>query len=161
MSPCRPCGVAILCRFLWLQLWVASHPSQSIQLAPLGCLLEALKPQALMPYILNSCPHSAGVLLPPILQELSNYCECTGKWKEFSSNHPCHHYCCQQDLSDPQGVSFQFQTFASCCSLWHGSSDRVDHTSSSLLLLNLQSLQLKNYGSFIQHVTTVILTEVR
>ena len=41
-----------------------------------------------MPYFFSSYPHSAGVPLAPLLWELSNYCQCTGKWKEFPQTVP-------------------------------------------------------------------------
>ena len=82
---------------------MGSKPSKPINPAsPLGCLLEALKPQALMPYLqiptlVHLCSKKwprynldnnlkwlpNGTFDPDILQELSNYCQHTGKWKKF------------------------------------------------------------------------------
>lgn len=76
-SHCGSCGVTVFCGFSQFQLWVASHPCPCWE----GCLLEALKPWALMPYF-SSYIHSAGVPLAPFLWELYNYCQGTSKWKE-------------------------------------------------------------------------------
>ena len=41
------------------------------------------KTPELIPYFFSSYPCSSGVPLAPLLGELSNYCQRTGKWKEF------------------------------------------------------------------------------
>ena len=68
MSRYRPCGVAI-----WGIFTVSVMDSKPSMYIPLGdgCLLEALKLQVLMPYFFSSYPHSASVLLAPLLWELS------------------------------------------------------------------------------------------
>ena len=113
-----------------------------------GCLLEALKSQALMPYFFSLYPYSSGVPLAPLLRELSNYCQHTGKWKEFL-----------QASLPPQMLPTRLVGSTRClfsipafCSLpWLVAwwlSNKADHTSKSLLLLNLKSLQLKNHVFF-------------